>query len=56
MDEDAQFDDRVKFTLRLSRSPQCRVTHASLLNYRKMLLDDNTARKLLSARESMLSD
>lgn len=47
MDEAAQFDDRVKFALKLSRSPQSRVTHASLSNYRKMFLEDDTARKLL---------
>lgn len=47
MDEVAQFDDRVKFALGMSRSPQSRVTHASLSNYRKMFLDDDTSRKLL---------
>ncbi len=47
MDEAAQFDDRVKYALRLSRSPECRITHPSLSNYRKMFLEDNTARKLL---------
>ncbi|WP_066635360.1 IS1182 family transposase [Desulfolucanica intricata] len=47
MDEAAQFDDRVKYALRLSRSPQYRVTHSSLSRYRKMFLEDNIGRKIL---------